>query len=74
MEEFFVKFSEIFEDVDVASLSGDTEFRKLEEWDSIVALSVIGMADEEYGVTLSADDMRSCITISDLYEKVLSKK
>lgn len=74
MEEFFVKFSEIFEDVDVASLSGDTEFRKLEEWDSIAALSVIGMADEEYGVTLSADDMRSCITISDLYEKVLSKK
>lgn len=74
MEEFFLKFSEIFEDVDVASLSGDIEFRKLEEWDSIAALSVIGMADEEYGVTLSAEDMRSCVTISDLYEKVQSKK
>lgn len=74
MEEFIENFVEIFDDLDFATLSGDTEFRQLEEWDSIAGLSVIGMIDEEYGVTFNADDMRACRTIADLYNRVQSKK
>ncbi len=74
MREFIEKFAEIFDDVDPATLSGETKFRELEDWDSIAGLSVIGMVDEEYGVTFNADDMRACQTIEDLYNRVLSKK
>lgn len=74
MKDFIEKFAEIFDDVDASSLSEDTRFRELDDWDSIAGLSVIGMVDEEYDVTLNADDMRSCQTIGDLYAKIQSKK
>lgn len=74
MEEFIEKFAEIFDDVDSASLGSDTKFRDLEDWDSIAGLSVIAMADEEYNVTLNADDMRACQTLGDLLERINSKK
>lgn len=74
MNEFIEKFAEIFDDIDVSSLNGNTKYRELEDWDSIAGLSVIGMVDEEYGVTFNADDMRACQTIEDLYNMVQSKK
>ena len=74
MKEFIEKFAEIFDDVDPATLSGDTNFRELDDWDSIAGLSVIGMVDEEYGVTFGAEDMRACNTIAALYNRVQSKK
>lgn len=69
MEEFLDKFAELFDDIDASTLKGETAFRELEDWDSIAALSVIGMIDEEYGITLNAEDMRSSRTLQDLYDK-----
>lgn len=74
MEEFIRNFSEIFDDCDPASLSSETKFRELDDWDSIAGLSVIGMIDEEYDVTLNAEDMKACQTIEELYNRVQSKK
>ncbi|MDE5552002.1 MAG: acyl carrier protein [Muribaculaceae bacterium] len=74
MTEFIEKFAEIFDDVEPSSLSAETRFRDLDDWDSIAGLSVIAMADEEYDVTLNADDMRSSQTLGDLYAKIQSKK
>lgn len=74
MEEFIVKFAEIFDDIDVSALSADTEFRGLDDWDSIAGLSVIAMADEEYGVALNADDMRGSRTIGDIFKAIESKR
>jgi acyl carrier protein len=42
----------------------------LEEWSSLIALSVIAMADEEYDVRLKGDDMRNANTVQDLYDVV----
>lgn len=74
MEDFIEKFVEIFDDLDSAAVTGDTKFRELDDWDSIAGLSVIGMVDEEYGVTFNADDMKACQTVADLYNRVQSKK
>ena len=74
MKEFIEKFAEIFDDVDPESISGETKFRDMDDWDSIAGLSVIGMADEEYGVTLNADDMRAFQTVEDLFNKIQSKR
>ncbi len=73
MEKFIDLFREQLDSVDNLVLTTDTEFRKLEEWSSLVALSVIAMVDEEYNVSLSGDDMRSVSTIGQLFE-LISKK
>ena len=74
MEEFIVNFKDLFEDADSIAIQPNTKFRELEDWDSIMGLSVIGMIDDEYSVTFNAEDMKACNTVEDLYTRVLSKK
>jgi acyl carrier protein len=73
IEEFIALFADQFDDMDVDSLNPDVKFHDLEEWTSLVALSVISMIDEEFDVVVNGEDMRSSITIGDLYEKIKSK-
>lgn len=74
MTEFISKFAALFDDTDIAAFSPDTKFRDLEEWSSLTALSVIALADEDYGVKLKGDDIRGAQTIADLYHAIESKK
>ena len=53
--------------------TAETRFRDIEEWSSLIGLSVIAMVDEEYDVTLKGDDIRNANTIEDLYNTVKSK-
>lgn len=73
MEKFIELFKEQLDSVDNLVLTADTEFRKLEEWSSLVALSVIAMVDEEYNISLSGEEMRSVSTIGQLFD-LISKK
>ncbi len=66
-------FAAQFDETDPSEFTPQTEFRNLEEWTSLTALSIIGMADEEYGVQLKGDDIRNAKTIEDLYNIVKSK-
>ena len=59
MEEFVKNFANQFDDTDMSVFSPETRFRELEEWSSLIALSVIAMVDEEYDVTLKGDDIKS---------------
>ena len=73
LQEFIQNFADQFDDLDVSVLTPETEFKQLEDWNSLVALSVIAMVDEEYDVTIKGDDIRSSCTIEDLYNNVNSK-
>lgn len=73
MQEFINNFAEQFDDIDASALNGSTIFKDLDEWNSLVALSVIAMIDEEYDVTLKGNDITSANTIEDLYNTVQSK-
>ncbi|MCH5221515.1 MAG: acyl carrier protein [Muribaculaceae bacterium] len=73
MNEFLNKFADLLDDTPAENLSFDTDFRSLDEWSSLVALSLIAMADEEYEVTLSGDDIRKSNTIGDLFNAIQSK-
>lgn len=73
LQEFIEKFALQFEDTDANEIKAETEFRELDEWSSLTALSVIAMVDEEYDVTLKGDDMRGVRTVEDLYNIVKSK-
>jgi acyl carrier protein len=74
IEEFIQLFAEQFDETEESEFKLETEFRQLEEWDSMVALMVIAMVDEEYNVKLSGDDIRNSNTIQDLMDVVASKK
>lgn len=67
---FLEQIAEQFDDLDGTALSADAAFRDIPGWCSIVALSIIAMVDEEYGVALTGDDIRQSKTIKDIFEVV----
>lgn len=73
INDFITSFAEQFEELNENELKLDTKFRELDEWSSLIALSVIAMVDEEYNITLKGDDLRKAETISDLFEILKSK-
>ena len=73
IKEFIENFASQFEDTEVSMINAETEFRSLDEWSSILALTIIAMIDDEYNVTLTADEMRKAATVNDLYNIVSSK-
>lgn len=73
IKEFIENFADQFDEIDVENLSAETKFRELNEWSSLVALSVMAMIDDEYDVTISADEMRAAQTIQQLFDTVNTK-
>lgn len=63
IKEFIENFANQFDDTDVSVFSAETRFRELDEWSSLLALSVLAMVDEEYDVQLKADQMRKANTV-----------
>lgn len=73
LNEFVAHFAEQFDDTDASVFTPETRFREIDEWSSLIGLSVIAMVDEEYDVTLKGDDVKNSNTILDLYNIVSSK-
>ena len=40
---------------------------------SLIGLSVIALADEEFEVALKGDDVKNVVTVEDLYNIIISK-
>jgi acyl carrier protein len=73
IKEFIQHFAEQFDETDINEFTPETVFHDLEEYSSLVALSIIAMINEEYDVTLKGDDMSAAVTIEDLFNTVKSK-
>lgn len=73
LNEFVEKFAEQFDDTDPSEIKADTRFRDIDEWSSLVGLSVIAMVDEEFDVLLRGEDMRQANTPEELYNIIKSK-
>jgi acyl carrier protein len=73
LDKFIENFAAQFDDTDADEFKAETKLREIEEWTSLNALSVIGMVDEEYDVTLKGDDIRNSNTIEDLYNLIKSR-
>lgn len=73
LDEFVKLFAEQFDDTDVSVFTPSTEYRKLDEWNSLTGLSVISMIDEEFDKLLTGADLRSVNTIEELFNFVNSK-
>jgi acyl carrier protein len=55
------------------SLIPSTSFRELEDWSSMHALILIALVDTEYSVTINGEDLQSIITVTDLYNLILTR-
>ena len=73
LEKFIENFAAQFEDTDASVFVAETKFRELDEWSSLISLSIIAMVDEEYDVALKGDDIRNSETIEDLFNIVKSR-
>ena len=72
IKDFVVNFANQFDDTEMDVFAPETRFRDLEEWSSFLALAIMAMVMQEYGVALTADEMRNANTIQELYDVVSS--
>jgi acyl carrier protein len=70
IKEFIQNFADQLDDTDAEVLTPETEFRELDDWSSLAALSIIAMVDEEYGVSIASDTFKNAKTIQDLFDQV----
>lgn len=73
IKDFIENFAAQFDDTDASVFTAETEFKDLDEWSSMAALSIIAMVDEEYDVQIKGDDIRKAKTINDLFNIVYNK-
>lgn len=73
LEEFVSAFAAEFDETPEDQFKADTEFKTLEEWGSLTALSIISMVDENMDKTITGADIRASKTIEDLYNLANSK-
>ncbi|MBR3302714.1 MAG: acyl carrier protein [Bacteroidales bacterium] len=74
IKEFIENFANQFDDTELSELNPQTIFKELDEWSSLIALSVIAMVDEEYDITIKGDDIRNSNTIEDLFNVIKSRQ
>ena len=70
---FIAQLEESFDDLEPGRLKPETDYRDIEEWSSMHALIVIALADTEYGVSITGDDLRSCNTVEALFMLIKSR-
>ncbi|MDE5883064.1 MAG: acyl carrier protein [Muribaculaceae bacterium] len=63
---FIEKFAEALEIEEMADLQEATEFRSLEEWDSLAYLNIIAMLDEEYDIQIENAAFKQLRTLGDI--------
>jgi acyl carrier protein len=59
---------EVFTDTNPELITLNTNFKDLDEWDSLIALSLIAHFDMNLGKKISAEQIKDSITIHDLYK------
>lgn len=74
LEEFVKVFAGELEETPAEQVTANTEYRNLEEWGSLCALSIISMVDAEMDMTITGADLRSCTTIEELYNLIHTKE
>ena len=73
LDEFVKAFAAEFDDTPEESFSPETNYKSLDEWGSLVALSIISMVDDEMDKRVTGADLRNCTTIEELFTLVESK-
>ena len=73
LKDFIQLLADQFDETAVDLFTPETNFKELDEWSSLVALSVISMIDEELDKQVTGADLRKVATIKELFDLVNSK-
>lgn len=73
LNDFIMNFADQFDETDASVFDKDTHFRELDEWSSLVAMSLIAFVKTSFNKVVTGKEIRSCDTVEDLYKLVLSK-
>lgn len=65
MKEKLELVADILEE-DIADLNQDTVLADLDNWDSVAALSIMAMIDEQFGKEIMASEIRKMRTLGEL--------
>jgi acyl carrier protein len=68
LEQFIAQF-----DTEPTGVTMDTDFRDIDDWDSLTALGVISMIDDEYNVKLSGEELKSSNSVRDIFNILKTK-
>ena len=58
LDEFVKAFAAEFDETPEDQFKADTEFKALDEWSSLTALSIIAMVDDQMDKTITGADIR----------------
>lgn len=72
-EEFLENFANQFDETDSSDISLDTKFHDLDEWSSLIGMSVIAMAKVSYNKMISGAEVKACMTVEDLFNLIEAK-
>ena len=73
IKDFIINFAGEFDETPMEVFTPETDYKSLDEWNSLTALSIISMVDESYGKTITGADLRNNTTIQELANLIESK-
>ena len=73
IEEFIEKVEAEFPDLEPGKLLPDSIYREVLNWSSINALILIALVATEYDVIIAAEDLRSTVTLRELFNIIQEK-
>ena len=69
-DSFLKAFHSIFDETPEDQILISTKYKQLDEWSSLVVLSLIVLFEEEYKSTLTVADIEKAKTVEDLYNLI----
>ena len=74
IQDFIENFAAQFDETEPEAFTAETIFKDLDEWSSLMALSIIAMIDDEYDVIIKGNDIINSNTIEELYRIVEQRR
>ena len=66
MENFIKQLAEILE-VETFDIDGKTNFKEVDNWDSLAQLSVLTLAEDEYNKVITAEELNEANDVNALF-------
>lgn len=74
VEQFVRHFENAVEGIDPDSLTPQTQYHRIPQWDSLALLCLLAMIDCEYEVQVPGMELKQCDTLEDVFQLVTAKK
>ena len=71
--QFVRHFESAIEGIEPESLTPETRYHEIPQWDSLGLLCLLAMIDCEYGVQIGGMELKKCETLADVYVLVRDK-